>query len=52
MWLCKDLVVRQHVYEADGALGHGVVLVVERGQDARQVAQRRNLIGQLRLRAE
>ena len=38
--------------QADGALGDGVVAVVERGQDARQVAQRRDLVGQLALRAE
>lgn len=38
--------------EADGALGHGVVLVVKRRQDAGQVTQRRNLVGQLGLRAE
>ena len=38
--------------QADGALGDGVVAVVERGQDARQVAQRRHLVGQLALRAE
>ncbi len=38
--------------ETDGALGHGVVLVVECCQDARQVTQRRNLVGQLALRAE
>lgn len=38
--------------EADGALGHGVVLVVEGGQDPGQVAQGRDLIGQLGLSAE
>lgn len=48
----RHLVVRQHVQQADGALGHGVVLVVESGQDARQVAQRRDLVGQLALAAE
>lgn len=38
--------------EADGALGHGIVLVVECCQDPRQVAQRRDLVGQLALCAE
>lgn len=38
--------------EADGALGHAVVLVVECCQDPRQVTQRRNLVGQLALCAE
>lgn len=38
--------------EPDGALGHGVVLVVERRQDPRQVTQRGNLVGQLALCAE
>lgn len=38
--------------EPDGALGHGVVLVVECRQDPRQVTQRGNLVGQLALRAE
>lgn len=38
--------------EADGALGHGVVLVVECCKDPGQVTQRRNLVSQLALRAE
>lgn len=38
--------------DADGALGDGVVLVVERRYDARKVTQRRNLVSQLALRAE
>ncbi|KAF3836307.1 hypothetical protein F7725_028865 [Dissostichus mawsoni] len=40
------------MYEADGALGYGVVLVAQCCQDARQVSQRRNLVSQLALRAE
>lgn len=50
--LWTHLVVRQHVDEADGALGHGVVLVGQCSQDARQVAQGRDLVTQLGLCAE
>lgn len=38
--------------EANGALGHAVVLVVQCCQDPRQVTQRGNLVGQLALCAE
>lgn len=38
--------------EADGALRHSIVFVVERCQDARQVTQRGNLVGQMALGAE
>lgn len=38
--------------QADGALGHSVVLVVECCQDPRQVTKRRDLVGQLALGAE
>lgn len=38
--------------DADGALGDGVVLVVERCYDARKVTQGWNLVSQLALRAE
>lgn len=50
--MARHLVVRQHVDEADGVLGHGVVLVVECCQDTRQVTQRGHLVGQLALGAE
>lgn len=46
------LVVGEHVDEADGALGNGVVLVVECRQDAGEVTQRGDLVAQLGLRAE
>lgn len=36
----------------DGALRYGIVLVVQCCQDARQVAERRNLVSQLALCAE
>lgn len=38
--------------QTDGALGYGVVLVVECCQDPRQMTQRRNLVGQLALSAK
>lgn len=38
--------------ETDGALRYSIVLVVQCCQDARQVAQRRNLVSQLALCAE
>lgn len=48
----SHLVVWQDMDEADGALRHGVVFVVERCQDARQVTQRGNLVSQMALGTE
>ena len=46
------LVFRERMYEADAALGHGIILVPEGPQDPGHVTQGGHLVSQLRLSAE